>query len=134
ASPVPANSRSLLVSSERRNWGLFGLKKLRGCGSKVTAKAGLPWLRPICRAAAITARWPRWTPSKLPMATTAPLGIASAGVVSRMTVKPFVIAGILGSGSWHRFLAVVLGSGYRRRFLAGLFGRRVFLSVVFVRI
>jgi len=26
--------------------GLFGLKKLRGCGSKVTAKAGLPWARP----------------------------------------------------------------------------------------
>jgi hypothetical protein len=41
--------------------------------------------------------------------------------VSRMTVKPFVIAGILGSGSWHGFLA-------------GLLGRRVFLSVVIVRI
>ena len=42
ASPVPASSLSLLVSSVRRNCGLFGLKKLRGCGSKVTAKAGLP--------------------------------------------------------------------------------------------
>ena len=46
-SPVPASSRSLLASSERRNCGLFGLKKLRGCGSKVTANAGLPWARPI---------------------------------------------------------------------------------------
>src|SRR3954470_24015506 len=40
ASPVPASSRSLLASSERRNCGLLGLKKLRGCGSKVTAKNG----------------------------------------------------------------------------------------------
>jgi len=67
--------------------GLFGLKKLRGCGSKVTASAGRPWARPICRAAAITARWPRCTPSKLPIATTAPFGMAVAGVVSRITVK-----------------------------------------------
>ena len=43
ASPVPASSRSLLASSDRRNCGLFGLKKLRGCGSKVTANAGFPW-------------------------------------------------------------------------------------------
>ena len=52
ASPVPASSRSLLVSSVRRNCGLFGLKKLRGCGSKVTAKAGFPWARPMFSAAA----------------------------------------------------------------------------------
>ena len=95
SSPVPASSRSLLASSERRNCGLFGLKKLRGCGSKVTAKAGLPWARPIRKAASITARCPRWTPSKLPMATTAPRGISAAGVVSRITVKPVVISGIL---------------------------------------
>ena len=94
-SPVPASSRSLLASSVSRNWGVFGLKKLRGCGSKVTASAGRPWARPICRAAAITARWPRWTPSKLPIATTAPLGMAAAGVVSRITVKSDVISGIL---------------------------------------
>src|SRR5205085_304077 len=35
------------------------LKKLRGCGSKVSASAGLPCDRPISSAAAITARWPR---------------------------------------------------------------------------
>ena len=43
----------------------------------------------------MTARCPRWTPSKLPMATTAPRGISAAGVVSRITVKPVVISGIL---------------------------------------
>src|SRR5258708_2046166 len=42
ASPVPANSRSLAVSSVSLNWGEFGLKKLRGCGSNVTASAGQP--------------------------------------------------------------------------------------------
>jgi hypothetical protein len=31
----------------------------------------------------------------LPMATTAPLGIAAAGVVSRIIVKPVVISGVL---------------------------------------
>src|SRR5437899_969221 len=67
SSPVPASSRSLLASSDRRNCGLFGLKKLRGCGSKVTANVGLPWARPIRKAASITARWPRWTPSNLSM-------------------------------------------------------------------
>src|SRR6185295_18380128 len=111
SSPVPASSRSLLASSERRNCGLFGLKKLRGCGSKVMANVGLPWARPIRRAASITARCPRWTPSKLPMATTAPRGISAAGVVSRITVKSVVISGILYGffrdfsgilGSWRR--------------------------------
>src|SRR5215475_3386111 len=91
ARPVPARSRSLLVSVVRRNCGLFGLKKLRGCGSNVTAKAGWPCARPIRSAAPITARWPRWTPSKLPIATTAPLGIVEAGVVSRITVNLDVI-------------------------------------------
>ena len=96
SSPVAASSRSLLVSVVRRNCGLLGLKKLRGCGSKVSAKAGLPRARPICRAAAITARWPRWTPSKLPIATTAPRGISAAGVVSRITVKSESIVGNFG--------------------------------------
>jgi hypothetical protein len=48
-------------------------------------------MRAICRAASITARWPRWTPSKLPIATTAPLGIAAVGVVSRIMVKPGIM-------------------------------------------
>src|SRR2546429_2996217 len=105
ARPVAARSLSLLASVVRRNCGLLGLKKLRGCGSKVSAKAGLPRARPICSAADITARWPRWTPSKLPIATTAPLGIAAAGVVSRMTVKSDGISGNfwlggVGPGPW----------------------------------
>src|ERR1700761_5412904 len=87
ASPVPASNRSFPASSVSRNWGEFGLKKLLGCGSKVSAKAGLPWARPIVSAASITARWPRWTPSKLPIATTIPLGIAAWGVESRITIK-----------------------------------------------
>src|SRR5437667_12324018 len=95
ANADPAKSRSLAVSSLSLNWGEFGLKKLRGCGSNVTASAGRRWVRAICSAAAITARWPRWTPSKLPIATTDPLGIAAAGVVSRITVKPGAILGIL---------------------------------------
>ncbi len=56
ASPVPASSRSFEVSSVSRNWGEFGLKKLRGCGSNVTASAGRPCTSPIRSAAAITAR------------------------------------------------------------------------------
>src|SRR5665213_1577981 len=52
-------------------------------------------MRPISIAAAITARWPRWTPSKFPIATTVPLGIAAGGVVSRIMVKAGVIARIL---------------------------------------
>ena len=67
-------------------------EKLRGCGSKVTANAGFPCAWPIRSAASITARWPRWTPSKLPIATTAPRGIAAAGVVSRITVNSGVIS------------------------------------------
>src|SRR6266700_294587 len=94
ARPVPARSRSFAVSSVSLNWGVFGLKKRRGCGSKVNASAGRPWARPISSAAAMTARWPRWTPSKLPIATTAPLGIALAGVASRIVVKA-------GIGGWN---------------------------------
>ena len=83
--------------------GLVGEAELRavraeeaaGMGLEGDCKAGLPWARPIRKAASITARWPRWTPSKLPMATTAPRGISAAGVVSRITVKPGVISEIL---------------------------------------
>ncbi len=64
-----------------------GAEETAGCGSKVTAYAGLPSLRAMSMAAAITTRWPRWTPSKLPIATTAPRTISFWGVVSRMTEK-----------------------------------------------
>ena len=52
--------------------GASGWKKLRGCGSKVSAAAGRWMARARSSAASITARWPRCTPSKLPMATTGP--------------------------------------------------------------
>ena len=38
----PAKRRSLAASSVRRNRGVCGLKKRRGCGSKVSAPAGRP--------------------------------------------------------------------------------------------
>jgi len=50
----------------------------------------------------ITARWPRWTPSKLPIAITVPLGISAAGVASRITVKSGVIFRNLRQGSGGR--------------------------------
>ena len=98
ARPVPASRRSLAASSESRNCGVLGLKKLRGCGSKVTAKAGLFYAVPAMRnAAPMTARWPRWTPSKLPIATTHPRGMgALAGVVSRITLKAVVMIQYVG--------------------------------------
>ena len=94
ASPVPASNLSFAVSSLRRNCGVVGLKKRRGCGSKVSASAGRPCALPISRAAAMTARWPRWMPSKLPIATTIPFGIAEGGVWSRMIVKTRGISGV----------------------------------------
>ena len=42
SSAVVANSRSFAVASVRRNSGWSGLKKARGCGSKVSAAAGRP--------------------------------------------------------------------------------------------
>ncbi len=78
-SPVAANRRSLAVWSVRRNSGSCGWKKLLGWGSKVRAAAGAPSICARLRAAAITARWPRCTPSKLPMAMTAPESAGGSG-------------------------------------------------------
>ena len=75
--PVAASRRSFARSSVSRNSDSPGRKKLRGCGSKVSAAAGRPSACARACAAAITARWPRCTPSKLPMATTAPLSASS---------------------------------------------------------
>ena len=79
SSPVDASSRNLLRSSVRRNNGSCGRKKLRGCGSKVSAAAGRCSAAARCRAVAMTAWWPRCTPSKLPIATTAPWSAWPAG-------------------------------------------------------
>ena len=93
ARPVAARSLSLLASVVRRNCGLLGLKKLRGCGSKVSAAAGLPSERARESAAAITVLCPRCTPSKLPMATAA-LRNVSTGAQSRTTLKVFAGIGL----------------------------------------
>ena len=68
--------RALVGEAEQR---LVGPEEAAGCGSKVSAAAGRPSASARARAAAITARWPRCTPSKLPMATTAPSSARSRG-------------------------------------------------------
>ena len=94
ASPVPAKSRSFPASSVSLNCGVFGLKKLRGWGSNVTASAGRPCACAISRAAVDHGAVAEMDAIKLPMATTAPFGIAAAAVVSRITIKPGVISKI----------------------------------------
>ena len=88
SSPVAASRRSFPVSSVSRNMGCCGRRMAAGCGSKVSAAAGQRAVLARATAAAITARWPRCTPSKLPMAITAPRS-ASAGALSRRTTKGF---------------------------------------------
>ncbi len=77
--PVPASSRSFAVSSVSLNCGVCGLKKLRGCGSNVTASAPA---EPAACDAGHHARWPRWKPSKL-RAPHGPVTIVSAGFVAK---------------------------------------------------
>ena len=57
---------------------------VRGCGSNVTT-AGR---RPAPTAAAITARWPRWTPSKVPIATARGHGSRSSTRRATFTAVP----------------------------------------------
>src|SRR5215472_14121532 len=106
-SPVAARSRSFARSSVRRNSGSSGRKKLRGCGSKVSAAAFRPSALARASAAAITARWPRCTPSKLPMATTAPSSAWSADASPRTTTN-----GSLGGG-WSVMSGAETGLGRR---------------------
>ena len=91
SSPVAARSRSLSRSEESWNRASCGRKKARGCGVKVSAAVLRPSWSARARAAPITARWPRCTPSKLPIATTASTS-ASASMPPappRTTVKLF---------------------------------------------
>src|SRR4051812_27906915 len=83
--PVAASRRSFDFSSVRRNTGSDGRSTLRGCGSKVMAIAGASSAAARASAMSITARWPRCTPSKLPIAATAPLNRATRGASSRTT-------------------------------------------------
>ena len=73
SSPLAANRRSRSRGLDSWNSVSCGRRKSRGCGENVKAAALRPsaWAR--LSAAPITARWPRCTPSKLPIATTAPL-------------------------------------------------------------
>ena len=104
SSPVAASSRSLATSEVRWNDGSSGLKKVRGCGSKVSTAAGrcAAWARSI--AMPITARWPRWTPSKLPMATTGRASRSRPEPSSRTTTKGWgefgSAMGEIGLGRW----------------------------------
>ena len=67
ASAISSARASIEVSIEGA---CSGRSTAIGCGSKVTATTGTPRASASSRARAITARWPRWTPSKLPMVTT----------------------------------------------------------------
>ena len=65
-----------------------GCSTATGCGSKVTATVGQVEPAPVSSSWVSTARWPRWTPSKLPMVTTqgrSSSGVA-AGSVNRCTL------------------------------------------------
>ena len=66
------------------------MKNARGGGSKVSAACGRSSACARRIAASITARWPRCTPSKLPMATTALRKASTPGPDSPATTKDFL--------------------------------------------
>ncbi len=63
-----SSARSSIEDSVMGAWS--GRSTAIGCGSKVTATTWRPRSSAISRARAITRRWPRCTPSKLPITTT----------------------------------------------------------------
>ena len=67
---ITGNGRAFSAGGVRMKSGCSGLKKARGCGSKVRAIAGARRFAASSSALSSTARWPRCSPSKLPMATT----------------------------------------------------------------
>src|SRR5258708_33297980 len=89
-SPVAASSRSFSDSPVSRKTGSAGRSAVRGWGSNVAAMAGAPIWTARDSAASMTAPWPRCTPSKLPIAATAPLSRAAAGASSWATTKGLV--------------------------------------------
>ena len=62
-------------------------KKSLGCGSNVSTAQGRPSFSASASARRITATWPRWRPSKLPIATTAPSSPAGGAVGSMARMK-----------------------------------------------
>ena len=92
ASPVTASSRSLLVSSVSLNWGEFGLKKLRVRLERYRQRG------PAMRARHLQRRGDDGTVAEVDAVEIThrnhrSLGIAAAGVVSRITIKPGAILG-----------------------------------------
>src|SRR6516162_4920648 len=134
SSPAAASKRNLASSGVSRNSGSSGSKNARGCGSKVSAAEGLPSAPARANAAAITALWPRCTPSKLPMATVEPQSgrafeIGPNRIADRQdTLRARGFAAALGSGRGKRevvdrgvrfaaieHLAAARGIGVRQR-------------------
>src|SRR6266404_2144181 len=68
--PEAHSSSSLSSGARMRRGAREGASTLAGSGSKVRAKAVPEAARARSIAAFKIARWPRWTPSKLPSATT----------------------------------------------------------------
>ena len=88
STPILASRDALAAGDISRKGGASGAKTSRGCGSKVTTPRGVPGLR----ARSMTCRWPRWTPSKLPMAAEAPRRASGMAAGSRITSIPRGVA------------------------------------------
>ena len=73
STPRSASSRALVRKRRQPETFRRGRKYSCGCGSKLSTASGLRRASAWILASAIRARWPRCTPSKLPIATTAPL-------------------------------------------------------------
>src|SRR5690606_6880570 len=72
STPKGANARAICAGVIRRKGAAAGWNQRRGCGSKLTTASGTESSPAASAALAITAWWPRWTPSNAPMATAAP--------------------------------------------------------------
>src|SRR5262245_8836543 len=77
STPSPSIT-SRFTSSELISFGATsGRRASSGCGSKVSTVS----------APSITARWPRWTPSKVPIATSRARGLASSSRVTLIAIS-----------------------------------------------
>jgi len=72
STPASASSSSRRAIEVSIRGARFGASSAEGCGSKVSATVSASLAAASSRARAISARWPRWTPSKLPIAIAAP--------------------------------------------------------------
>jgi hypothetical protein len=77
STPSISSRCALACAFISRKGGASGANHSRGCGSKVSTPRGAP----SRRARSMTAWWPRWTPSKFPMAAEALR--ASGGIEER---------------------------------------------------